>query len=148
MWIALGVALLAMLIFIGRQVRLGRIGPGPWFRQFRTLRSVASMGLLVLGIALAARGAWLPGLAAMAAGVIFGTTVRFSGGKAGDKTAAAYTPQEIQAYQTLGLPIGADRKAVKDAWKRLMKEAHPDQGGTEVRAQALNAARDLLLKRR
>jgi curved DNA-binding protein CbpA len=37
---------------------------------------------------------------------------------------------------------------VKEAWKRLMKTAHPDQGGDVNRASAVNAARDVLLKRR
>jgi curved DNA-binding protein CbpA len=64
------------------------------------------------------------------------------------QAAASYTADEIRAYQTLGLSIGADRAAVKAAWKRLMKEAHPDQGGNAGRAAALNAARDVLLRRR
>ncbi|ESQ74684.1 hypothetical protein [Asticcacaulis sp. AC402] len=151
MWIAVGAAILAMLIFLGRQIRLGKVQSGPWFRQFRVLRGVTSLGLMVLGVALMARGAFWPGLAALAAAILVSSTVRFSvfpSGPDRPEAAAAYTPEEIKAYQTLGLAIGADRKTVIGAWKQLMKAAHPDQGGSTDRAKALNAARDVLLKRR
>jgi hypothetical protein len=147
--------LFLLLAWFGGQVRRGRIKPGPWIRQFRVVRG--SFGILTLIVAggLLVRGMWPAALAFLVVSLLLTGSVRFSsrayyGGDMprGPETAAAYTAEEIRAYQTLGLSIGADRKAIKDAWKRLMKSAHPDQGGDAKRASALNAARDVLLKRR
>ena len=153
MWILLlPVALLFFLAYVGRQSRRGRVPGGPWFKQFRVFRSGISLLLLAAGGVMVARGDWQIGLICLALSFVFGGTVRIKGsfqtGPARPATAASYTADEVRAYQTLGLPIGADRKAIKDAWKTQMKTAHPDQGGDAGRASALNAARDLLLKRR
>jgi len=149
-WIAGAIAIFLFLAWIGKQSRLGRIGAGPWIRQFRTLRSVIGVGMLVLGVTLLVRGLVWQGLAAFLASFILSGSVRYQVHfrQPQEPAAASYTPEEIAAYNTLGLAIGADRKAIKDAWKRLMKTAHPDQGGDVSRASALNAARDVLLKRR
>ena len=154
-WLLASLAVFVGLSYVGRQVRLGRWASGPWFRQFRTLRSFVALAFLVLGIAMMTRGLVWEGIAALLAAVVLGGTVRFSGSFGprprapgqGPGMAAAYTAEEVRAYQTLGLAVGADRKAVKEAWKRLMKAAHPDQGGSVARASALNAARDILLRR-
>lgn len=75
------------------------------------------------------------------------------------KNALGYTPKKrvapprpdpsaaAAARDLLGLPPGADARAIRTAHRRLMAEAHPDVGGTPERAGALNAARDLLLGR-
>ena len=153
MWIILlPVALLLFFSYIGRQVRRGRIPEGRWIQQFRVVRSVISLALLGAAGLMVAHGQWMFGLICLILAFVAGGTVRISGriqtGQTRPVTAASYTSEEIRAYQTLGLPVGADRKAIKEAWKRLMKTAHPDQGGDVGRASALNAARDILLKRR
>jgi len=150
MWLIIGVAAFLALAYVGRQVRLGKWKSGPWFRQFRAVRSVVSLIFLAVGSMMAARGAWLPGIACLGVALVLSGTVRVSGSvnRQAPETAASYTAEEIRAYQTLGLGIGADKTAVRNAWKRLMKEAHPDQGGDPARASALNAARDVLLRRR
>ena len=49
------------------------------------------------------------------------------------------------AYAVLGLGPGVDRKAVEDAYRRLMKRHHPDRaGGDPARAAAINDAYALL----
>ncbi|QNE32679.1 J domain-containing protein [Sphingomonas sp. NBWT7] len=53
----------------------------------------------------------------------------------------------IAARRLLGLDASADERGIRDAHRRLMSEAHPDRGGSPERARALNAARDLLLRR-
>lgn len=149
-WVVGAIAVFLFLAWVGKQSRLGRIGVGPWIRQFRTLRSVISMGLLVLGVTMLIRGMVWQGLAAFLVSFVLSGSVRYQTYFRQPEAPAAvsYTSEEIKAYNTLGLSIGADRKAIKEAWKRLMKTAHPDQGGDVSRASALNAARDVLLKRR
>lgn len=41
----------------------------------------------------------------------------------------------IAAYKTLGLPFGASFAEVKTAYKRLLKEHHPDRHGSSPEAQ-------------
>ncbi|MFI4947208.1 MAG: DnaJ domain-containing protein [Alphaproteobacteria bacterium] len=52
-----------------------------------------------------------------------------------------------EAYAILGLAPGADAAAIKAAHHRLMKQLHPDHGGTDYLASKINRARDVLLKR-
>ena len=49
------------------------------------------------------------------------------------------------AYDLLGLKPGASAADVKAAHKRLMKEFHPDKGGTDYLAAKINEAKDVLL---
>jgi DnaJ-domain-containing protein 1 len=46
------------------------------------------------------------------------------------------------AYDVLGLPSGADEAAVRRAYRRRVKEVHPDHGGDEREFQRLQAAYD------
>ncbi len=152
MWVWIALAAFLLVAYVGRLARLGRLKPAPWIRQFRAVRSVISLALLIAGVTMIVRGVWPLGLGLVILSFLMGGSVRFSASfRAGPRmpeTAASFSAEEIRAYQTLGLTIGSDRKAVKEAWKRLMKDAHPDQGGDVSRAAALNAARDVLLKRR
>jgi len=50
------------------------------------------------------------------------------------------------AFAVLGLKSGAQDHEVREAHRRLMRQAHPDAGGSDVRAARLNVAKDLLLK--
>lgn len=50
------------------------------------------------------------------------------------------------ALGLLGLEPGFSRAALTRAYKQAMKHAHPDAGGSTRRAQAVNAARELLLR--
>jgi hypothetical protein len=52
-----------------------------------------------------------------------------------------------EAYAILGLQPGADVAAIKAAHHRLMKQLHPDHGGTDYFAVKINRARDVLLRR-
>jgi len=52
-----------------------------------------------------------------------------------------------EAYQLLGLGDGASTAEVARAHRRLMKEAHPDAGGSTQRAARLNEAKDVLMGR-
>lgn len=50
-----------------------------------------------------------------------------------------------EAFEVLGLAEGADETAIRAAHRRLMRAAHPDQGGSDWLASRLNEARDVLL---
>ena len=51
-----------------------------------------------------------------------------------------------EAYSILGLAPGADAEAIREAHHRLMKQLHPDHGGTDYLASKINRARDVLLR--
>jgi hypothetical protein len=50
-----------------------------------------------------------------------------------------------EAWAILGLAPGADAEAIKAAHHRLMKQLHPDHGGSDYLAGKINRARDVLL---
>lgn len=52
-----------------------------------------------------------------------------------------------EAYAILGLKPGADEEAIRAAHHRLMKQFHPDHGGSDYLATKINRARDVLLHR-
>ncbi|NBQ74118.1 MAG: molecular chaperone DnaJ [Acetobacteraceae bacterium] len=55
------------------------------------------------------------------------------------------TMTRAEALEILGLTEAADEDAIRSAHRRLMRSAHPDQGGSAWLAARINAARDLLL---
>ena len=72
------------------------------------------------------------------------------GGQAGGSTGPGPSTSDVtvdEAYAILGLQPDADAEAVKAAHHRLMKQLHPDHGGTDYLAAKLNRARDVLLRR-
>ena len=50
-----------------------------------------------------------------------------------------------EALEILGLAEGADREAVLEAWRRLIKLNHPDHGGSKYIAAKLNEAKRVLI---
>jgi len=51
-----------------------------------------------------------------------------------------------EALAVLGLKPGASRTEIVAAHRALMKNAHPDRGGSDWQAARLNEARDILLR--
>ena len=51
-------------------------------------------------------------------------------------------------YATLGVPKDASLEDIKRAYRKLAREAHPDNGGTTERMQELNAAKEVLYDER
>ncbi len=50
-----------------------------------------------------------------------------------------------EALEVLGLKPGCGRSEIQAAYLRLMRTAHPDQGGSDWLAARVNQARDVLL---
>lgn len=66
-------------------------------------------------------------------------------GPAGAPSGSGGVMTRAEAYAVLGLAEGADEATIRSAHRRLMRAAHPDQGGSAWLAVRINQARDLLL---
>ena len=64
------------------------------------------------------------------------------------KTAPTPPIDEKEARAILGVDNAADADAIRAAHRRLVTAVHPDRGGSVELARRINAARDVLLKKR
>jgi hypothetical protein len=51
----------------------------------------------------------------------------------------------VEAYEVLGLSLGASQEEIQASYRRLMQRLHPDHGGSAYLAARLNQARKVLL---
>ena len=74
--------------------------------------------------------------------------VKAGGPPPGSGSAHASGPMSLaEAYEVLGLKPGAGEAEIQEAYRRLMRAAHPDKGGSDWLAARINQARDILLGR-
>ena len=149
--LAIGAALLAFLVWLGRGASASNGGgsPGAW----RIAGGVVALAIVVAAALLLIRGAWPEGLPLLISGLGVALAARRraraaasgSAGSAQPRSNARLSPAEARAM--LGVGEGASRQEIEAAYKRLMMRVHPDHGGASGLAAQLNAARDVLLKR-
>lgn len=58
------------------------------------------------------------------------------------------SPESDTWWGVLGVRKDASNPAVREAWKRKLKESHPDRGGSDSAAAAINGAYDKFKKER
>ena len=61
------------------------------------------------------------------------------------KQASTGAMSRDEALSVLGLKAGATNEDIKNAHRRLMKDFHPDRGGSDYLATKINQAKDILL---
>ena len=67
------------------------------------------------------------------------------GGQRNQTASSSGAMSRTEALQVLGLDNNATPDAIKSAHKRLLKDFHPDKGGSDYLAAKINAAKDVLL---
>jgi len=140
--LVLGLVLLAV-IFGGR--RLGA-GIGGVLKVWRPTAGLASIMVLIGALALGLREDWLPAAGLAAVGAFLAISARHRKSHAPKPTPTSrMSPDEARAI--LGVEPDASVAAVQAAYRRLIRMAHPDQGGTRGLAAQLNLARDVLMGR-
>jgi uncharacterized membrane protein (UPF0136 family) len=142
-YLALGAAVLAFFLWLGRtpviRRRLGAV---------RIVGGMASLAVFATAAYLIIRGGWGSGLVLLAVGLTTLMATR-TPRQVGQRPSPPPSPKPgmTEARQILGVGPDATREEIQAAYKRLIRMAHPDSGGTAGLAAQLNAARDKLLGR-
>jgi len=137
-FLLLGAAVLAILVWAGRGVRRA----GAALRLGSALGAgLAAVAAIVSGL----RGGWMFSAGLLALSAYLSYRARASGaGGATDSRVGGMSAAEARSI--LGVGDAAERPQIEAAYRRLMQMAHPDRGGSAGLAAQLNAARDRLLK--
>jgi hypothetical protein len=137
LWLALGAALLAGFVWLGRQSDAGRGG------DWRVAGGLLAVAALVAAAILGVRGAYVP-----AAGLAFAALAAATLSRRPPKPPVPrIRMSDREARGLLGVAPEASDEEIQAAYVRLMRRVHPDTGGAPGLAAQLNAARDTLLRR-
>lgn len=146
-WIALGFLVVGLLVGGAGTRALGRMAGRAWRPGAGMLALACFLGAAYFGV----REAIGPAVILFLVGCSLSMSVRRLPGRA-HRTSSADAPSPRrrgmspeEARDLLGVGPDASTEEVQAAYLRLIKRAHPDQGGTTGLAAQLNAARDTLL---
>jgi DnaJ homolog subfamily C member 19 len=146
--VGLGLALLALLMWAA-----GAFARASVTTVKSLLTWVAALGGILLAAMLLLTGR---GRAAIGGAVLFGPLLweqwRKHAGRStgGGRTMPPHSGGKMsrnEALAVLGLQDPVSEADVREAWRRLMRGAHPDGGGTDWLAAKVNQAKDVLLHR-
>jgi hypothetical protein len=112
------------------------------YAYWRSASGVSAIGAIAVGALLVVRGELIPGLVLGAIGVGLAIVARWPRSFRASPPAEAMSRDEARAILGVGPEATADE--IRQAYTRLMRRAHPDQGGTSGLAAQVNAARDRL----
>lgn len=145
-WLAVGFLLLGLMVGGAGMRRVGRLVGRTWRPQAGVLAIAAFVGSAALGV----REAWGPAVVLFLIGLALSMSARRVKPRRGPAAdAGARRPigrmSREEAGSILGVSPEASAEEVQAAYLRLIRRAHPDQGGTSGLAAQLNAARDTLL---
>jgi hypothetical protein len=139
--LTLGLVLIGVLIGGAGMRRAGQFARrivGPW----RPGIGVGALICLFGAAALASRGAVIEAVALAVVGVFLALGARL---RRPAKTVSRDSGMSVDdARRILGVGPEAEPSAIDAAYRRLMRRAHPDLGGTSGLAAQLNAARETL----
>lgn len=145
-WLALGFLLLGLMVGGAGMRRVGSLVGRTWRPQAGVLAIAAFVGAAALGV----REAWGPAVILILIGLALSMSARRvkarhrpAGAAEGPRRPGRMSREE--ASSILGVATDASAEEVQAAYLRLIRRAHPDQGGTSGLAAQLNAARDTLL---
>jgi hypothetical protein len=145
-WLAVGFLLLGLMVGGAGMRRVGSLVGRTWRPQAGVLAIAAFIGSAALGV----REAWGPAIVLFLIGLALSMSARRVKARARPAGAAPGTSPKgrmsrDEAAAMLGVSPDASAEEVQAAYLRLIRRAHPDQGGTSGLAAQLNAARDALL---
>jgi DnaJ-domain-containing protein 1 len=138
-YLALGAAALWLLVGLGRGQKILKR------REWRLLSGALAIAAFAAAAYVGLRGGWEIAVVLVVLGLWMVTTARVNGPRAVAPHESAGMSEE-DARSILGVGADATPDEIQAAYTRLMRRAHPDQGGTTGLAVQLNAARDRLLK--
>jgi hypothetical protein len=118
------------------------IGWAYWTGRIK-LAQIPPILLGLAGAGLAIKGAFIPGIAAIGIAMTWyrGLTWRLFG----LNTTQSPEYHLSSARHLLGASVHDDTETIRARHRKLIAANHPDTGGSDERASALNEARDLLL---
>ncbi len=144
-FLALGAAILAILVWAGRRPgQLSRLRRPNFMRMAVGALALAAAGASVFEVV---RGQWLGSSILLTLALYLAQATRAAKPKlAGDGEVAGDDMSLSQARSILGVAPDATAADIQAAYLRLIQRVHPDKGGAAGLAAQLNAARDRLMK--
>ena len=137
LYAAIALLLIGVLLGGAGMKTLGRRLAGPWRPGAALLSLIALAGGLIMLV----RSAWVEGVLLLAAALVLALSARKRGALSAPKQAGM---GRFEAASMLGVETGATREQIDEAYRRLIRRAHPDHGGSPGLAAQLNAARAAL----